>query len=369
MYAVTYVKVEDGGILSREIQKKVKTVDAQIPLFLREVCHIVCVDGLYGYRPGVLGYLLHEASWFLGGGSCFIRRFFKRVRSRDLDVLAFGVSVLTRLIPIANLVSWDLKNKLRSFKGSSLYSGHNPSLPVPDVNSVLFHRPLFDSGVKMWSNQPYEVNDEVGFEAWESREARGSKRRSGVSWIVKRPCEKFSNWFAVINARIGPTSHSDVTKKCCQLNSLVTSLKRKHSEGIVMVVMVLVLSFIQDMDEVLRVLSFPDILHHDGKNDVYVLGWSKDFKVAQQWQTDLVGGDSVYTVTLEENSGFIELDSIDNIDSISEQEETKYKVQDIDLRINVNDEYLEAGANSDTECSLKRESESPKSQSSWHHVL
>ena len=74
---------------------------------------IICIQGLYGYRTGLLGKLLSNAGCYLSKFSN--PNFLKCIgetHSNDYEIVSFALSVLTRNIPFNNLFTFDLKDNL-----------------------------------------------------------------------------------------------------------------------------------------------------------------------------------------------------------------------------------------------------------------
>lgn len=77
---------------------------------------IVCVQNLYGYRTGILGYLGNLLSYRLSqyNNPTLFQRIIKNVfsyeiKSNDYELLSFITSFISRKIPIINIGNWDFK--------------------------------------------------------------------------------------------------------------------------------------------------------------------------------------------------------------------------------------------------------------------
>lgn len=155
-----------------------------------ELC-IVCIQGLYGYRCGLLGYLSNLCSYKLSqynNPSYFQRciKYFSKydVKSNDYEIFSYGLSLLGRAIPLINIGNWDFKSNLFSNNKILKYSSPNYSIPnIFDLSSIYLLRPIFDSGCAIYSNRK---QFDCGFEEWNILEncdlIKYKMFKTGINW-------------------------------------------------------------------------------------------------------------------------------------------------------------------------------------------
>ena len=167
---------------------------------------INCVNGIYGYRCGLLGYLSNLLSYKLSEKrnpqilqSLLNRCVNKPLYSNDYELLSFFISFVCRKIPILNIGFWDIKNKL--FNDNELFKNNivnNSNISILNLNSTYLLRPLFDSGSAIYSNKKYI---DCGYEPWDTNNRGYFKQRlfnKGLVWAFYESKNK-SNGIAIIN--------------------------------------------------------------------------------------------------------------------------------------------------------------------------
>ena len=129
---------------------------------------IVCLQDLYGYRTGLIGYITtlltstinkYTPSTFLF--STIINFIINsELNCNDLDILAGIISILNRSIPFLNYGIWDYKEYFA--KQINLFANDNSSINgMFNLNSIFLFKPFFDSGLCILSNKKCH---ESGFE-------------------------------------------------------------------------------------------------------------------------------------------------------------------------------------------------------------
>lgn len=198
---------------------------------------IVGVQGLYGYRCGVLGYLCnilnsniserHNPSCF----QTFLNQFVNNtILSNDMEIISFIISFVCGRFPLINIGNWDPKKNL--FKNHPIlrFSTKNISLPsILNLNSLYLLKPIFDSGCSIYSNKkPIDS----GFERWENWD-RGYFRHkifnNGMIWSVYES-ENKENIIAIINLQMTEDAPDWVTTlQLLQMTRLKENLEIKFN--------------------------------------------------------------------------------------------------------------------------------------------
>lgn len=196
---------------------------------------IVGVQGLYGYRCGMIGYLSNLLNYQLSQRfnptlfQNFINRFAtNKVLSNDIEIITFWISFLSGKIPLLNIGTWDLKKNL--FKNHPIlkYSISNISLPsIFNLNSIYLLKPIFDCGCSIYSNKkPIES----GFERWNNWDRGYFKHRifnNGMVWSTYES-ENKRNAITIINLKMtedAPSWISDL--QIVEMVRLKQKLERK----------------------------------------------------------------------------------------------------------------------------------------------
>jgi hypothetical protein len=158
---------------------------------------IICIQGLYGYRTGLVGKLFNIGSRYLSKISnprflqSVINNFYS-IESNDYEIVSFGISLLSRLIPINNIFVYDSKSELSNNYSNNLNDSH-PS--IFDFSSLFLLKPLFDSGCAIYSNKEYT---NCGFEKWNCTFNNETYKNKGMVWCYYESADK-KNGITVIN--------------------------------------------------------------------------------------------------------------------------------------------------------------------------
>jgi len=132
--------------------------------------NIITVNGLYGYRTGIIGWISNLCSLYLSkkNNPTLLQRFLnymikdddKKILSNDFETVSYFLSLVNRCIPIINYGNWDPK----SFLCTNETEIKNLSFPtIYNFNSLYLLSPLYDSGCAIYSNK---LPNYYGFKKW-----------------------------------------------------------------------------------------------------------------------------------------------------------------------------------------------------------
>ena len=165
---------------------------------------IISVQGLYGYRVGLIGLLFNNLVFNISKNNnptylqTFINKFFKdTISGNDFEIFSYGISLVSRVLPFINYGNWDLKRKLIN----NYIKDYTKNISMPsimDLNSIYLLNPLYDSGCSIYSNQ---TPKEVGFERWNIRDILHTKDKiynNGITWSYFES-ENKQNGIIIIN--------------------------------------------------------------------------------------------------------------------------------------------------------------------------
>ena len=151
--------------------------------------NIITVNGLYGYRTGIVGWISSLCSLYLSKNNnpTSFQRFLnyilkndeQKFLANDFEILSYFLSLFNRGIPILNYANWDPKtflfdnfNKIPNLSLSKIYN----------FNSLYLLNPLFDSGCAIYSNK---IPNDFGFQKWtlwNNLEFNDKKFNKGMVW-------------------------------------------------------------------------------------------------------------------------------------------------------------------------------------------
>ena len=187
---------------------------------------VMCIQGVYGYRTGLLGKMVHtiaEYFSFYSNPMFFqnIFNFFYTTDANDYELTAYITSLLSRIIPINNHFTYDVKDRFKTFA----YKNENNSQPsLFDIKSLFLLEPIYDSGCAIFSNKNYT---ECGFEKWESTFVREKYTNKGMTWCYYES-ESKQNGITIINLDfINNNNDLSDLEHLQQLTSLKTNLETK----------------------------------------------------------------------------------------------------------------------------------------------
>ena len=131
--------------------------------------NIITVNGLYGYRTGIIGWCSNFCSFYLSKKSNptrfqrFLNYIFNKddkILGNDFEIISYILSLFNRCIPIINYGNWDPKKFLCTNDNEFI----NLSMPkIFDFPSLYLLSPLYDSGCAIYSNK---IPKFYGFKKW-----------------------------------------------------------------------------------------------------------------------------------------------------------------------------------------------------------
>lgn len=197
--------------LSKRIYEYKKFINENINEdFLDDELFIISIQGLYGYRSGILGYLFNKLSFELSQNNnpillkSFLNLFISEsVEANDFEIFSTFLSMISRKIPFLNIGNWDLKKFISNEYINNFIP--NKSLPsIFDLKSLYLLNPLFDSGCTIISNQKFV---ESGFEKWNIIDSCNFNNRlfnKGINWAYYESKDK-KNGISIINFELVKT--------------------------------------------------------------------------------------------------------------------------------------------------------------------
>ena len=199
-----------------------------------DVLLISCVQSLYGYRSGIIGYFFNFLSDSISNihNPKNISNIFNSIEANDYEVASFILTILTRWIPLLNISVIDYKYDFGKniFQYSYGTGYRNKSLSgIFDVNSALFCKPIFDSGCAIYSNKKAKHN---GFEHW--RFSVEKYYNKGIMWCYyEMKTDNTSEGVSVLNFEFSKTVDEDVIKhEINQICKLKTRLEEQFSKSV-----------------------------------------------------------------------------------------------------------------------------------------
>lgn len=187
---------------------------------------IVCIQGLYDYRTGLIGKIFTSmASYFSTMNNPIylqsIVKLFASTESNDYELIAFVISILSRIIPINNICTYNVKENSHILSNDLSIS--QPSFY--NLKSLFLLSPLFDSGCAIYSNKEYT---ECGFEKWNYVHNQEIIKNKGMTWCYYES-ESKTNGITVINLDFNNNNDdlSDI-ENLKQLVQLKTELELKY---------------------------------------------------------------------------------------------------------------------------------------------
>ena len=167
---------------------------------------ISCFQGVYGYRSGILGYLMTHLSNYLSNryDPVYFSNLFQNNTTNDFELFTYYFILSTRFIPILNLATIDYKQNINLFP----YAYYNKSLP-----SIfnLSPYPMYDSGCVIYSNKEAFAD---GFERWtKSVEPMYNK---GIIWTFFKDVK---HGVIILNFELNVTDRENIVLS--QMNQIV----------------------------------------------------------------------------------------------------------------------------------------------------
>jgi len=179
--------------------------------------NILCVQNLFSYNSGFLGFLINKLGFYLPSTS-IIKYLLKNYESNDIEFICFLLSMVSRTIPFNNFFIYDFKSILCDnlpFINQNL-SFHS----VYNLKSLFCFKPVFDSGSAIFSNKKA---DDTGFIPWKNND--NSYYNKGMIWCLFK---KDTTGIMIINVDCIESSDS-----CFQeLVELKTNLEEKFGKDL-----------------------------------------------------------------------------------------------------------------------------------------
>ncbi len=145
-----------------------------------EYLYIYCVQKVYGYRVGIIGYAMHLSSFYLSKlfnptflkyviNNTFLNKIFGKINCNDFEAISYAVGSINSMIPLLNIGVWDIKPYLKD----NLYCFINKNKSIPIWYNIFDQK--FDSGCAIYSNKE---STETGFERW----ILNKNSNKGITW-------------------------------------------------------------------------------------------------------------------------------------------------------------------------------------------
>ena len=192
MNSITSCKFNGIPLIDGNISKKICEFNKLFENKNSNDLNIVAINGLYGYRTGITGWVLNLCSFYLSRNSNpkliqnFLNYVFKeesKILSNDFEIISYYLSLVSRSIPILNYGNWDPKSFLLNNKESNMYMVKNLSLPkIYDLNSLYLLSPLLDCGCAIYSNKTPEYTGFEKWKLWNNIEFKDKKFNKGITW-------------------------------------------------------------------------------------------------------------------------------------------------------------------------------------------
>lgn len=196
---------------------------------------ILNIQGLYGYRVGLIGWISNYITSKLSKYSnpTCIKSLLNVISSQndivfnDFEFMSLFLSLISRTIPLINIKNWDPKENLFN-NGVFKHFVNNISKPsIFNLSSIYLMQPLFDSGLGTYSNKK---PTEYGFEKFKICDRLNFKNKlfnKGMSWTYFESEDK-NNGIMIINIEI-ESNISDIfiIEQLNQLVFLIEFLKVK----------------------------------------------------------------------------------------------------------------------------------------------
>lgn len=306
--SITTIDVKNGTpMYTRNLSKRIESL-SKYTSHNNGFFNIVIIKGLHGYNCGAIGWVFNSLSWYTAG--LFANSLV------NPENIGFGLSLVTRVIPLLNLVSWDPKTYLNL---ENLSMSHNMSMPSLTLNSLFCFSPLFDSGSSIVSDAHIKLN---GFEPWNNLNPN-SIFNYGINWTVYILLSMEE--ILVIDADILDIDNERIVSKINQIIGLKNRLIKDKT------FLVARLGFTQTMPEWELLSGFEVVCN---KGDLYILSYS---------ETSSLGEDLVLTRYLETEDG----DKITQYQRIDLPEKMEFNPEvepSNDIIINITENHISSPA-------------------------
>lgn len=203
---------------------------------------IFCIEEMYGYRTGVLGYISKMISRSISehvASTSVFQNIFNYIFKTDLicddiEFVSLLITLINRPAPLLNFGVWDDKYKI--FKENANHTvlkniNRNDSITgMFDIISNLFYLPFFDSGSSILSNKPSYAS---GFEQLSSNGLFSSYKNHGFTWSYFK--KDGDNEKGIMAICINLSDNKEISVKeieCQQMINLVENLKETYSKDV-----------------------------------------------------------------------------------------------------------------------------------------
>ena len=110
-------KISKWNIFANEQIKQNSLIDTNYPVLETNNLNIICIQGLYGYRTGLIGNISNIIAKYLSiySNPIYLQsiiKLFCKTDANDFELISFAISIISRLIPINNIYTFDIKDSL-----------------------------------------------------------------------------------------------------------------------------------------------------------------------------------------------------------------------------------------------------------------
>jgi hypothetical protein len=218
----------EGTPLYNNIFPKISEWKTYIPGGECDNLNIICIQGVYGYRTGFIGKLFNIFGYQLSKYSNpiylqSILKIFYDVNANDYEVMAFLLSIISRIIPFNNMCVFDIKEYLNTLQYVNRNDSHTS---IFNLESLFLLQPLFDSGCAIYSNRECTQS---GFEKWNDVETIYNK---GMTWCY---FESDTNDTGIMIINLDFNKDNTDGEDVIHLNQLVelkTNLENKYGKNL-----------------------------------------------------------------------------------------------------------------------------------------
>ena len=154
--------------------------------------NIITINGLYGYRSGIIGWGSNFCSLYLSkkinptAFQRFLNYIFnrdgdKKILGNDFEIISYFLSLVNRCFPIINYGNWDPKRFLCTNEAQII----NLSMSkIYDFNSLYLLSPLYDSGCAIYSNKIPNFYGFKKWDKWNNIEYTDKNFNKGMIWAL-----------------------------------------------------------------------------------------------------------------------------------------------------------------------------------------
>lgn len=190
--SITSCKFNGVPLTDGNISKKIFEFNKMMENKNSSELNIITINGLYGYRSGIGGWLLNLSSLYLSMNNNptifqnFLNYAFEdqknKILSNDFETISYYFSLINRGLPLLNYCNWDPKSFLfKNNKTMNMLS--NISLPkFYDLSSLYLLNPLFDCGCAIYSNKTPVFTGFEKWKLWNNIKFNDTRFNKGILW-------------------------------------------------------------------------------------------------------------------------------------------------------------------------------------------